>query len=329
MSQEQSAKLILKETGGLRLGWFPSLEELVESLPEFFLTKIAAMESPAALSATTKLLHAVCIIENCQRPVFRVTPTLAALLKNTELPGNLDIDFLRLPFEGIIIEIPPGTLTGPAERATKLYVTNLPGDRFRVLYCNDDLWMVNFASIDPSAGTSIAEVVANTRKKAFLQIPEDLAEDLLKEQMYDDYFSADFFVFAVNAALYITSEGADVEQDKAKVRDISARLQGVRGGRRRDTLMEQLQRAKNRRIYICGAKIKQCKELEAHLTEEGRKLTRRFRVRGHWRNQACGEGRQDHKHIFIAPHWKGPTYAEMLQRNYVVRGPDENDRGPG
>lgn len=46
-----------------------------------------------------------------------------------------------------------------------------------------------------------------------------------------------------------------------------------------------------------------------------------FLVRGHWRNQACGPGRVDRKHLWIEPHWKGDESARMLLRTHVIRDP--------
>jgi len=47
-------------------------------------------------------------------------------------------------------------------------------------------------------------------------------------------------------------------------------------------------------------------------------LSARFRVRGHWRNQAIGKGRLDRKLIWIKPFVKGPSMAELVERNYRV-----------
>ena len=41
-------------------------------------------------------------------------------------------------------------------------------------------------------------------------------------------------------------------------------------------------------------------------------------VRGHWRNQVCGKGRQQRKTIWIEPHWKGPEAARILLRTHAV-----------
>jgi hypothetical protein len=51
----------------------------------------------------------------------------------------------------------------------------------------------------------------------------------------------------------------------------------------------------------------------------GTTLDKRFIVRGHWRNQACGEKHLEHKRIWIQPYYKGPELAEVINKSYLVR----------
>lgn len=48
-------------------------------------------------------------------------------------------------------------------------------------------------------------------------------------------------------------------------------------------------------------------------------LTKRFIVRGHWRNQACGLNRSEHKLRWIAPFVKGPDNGEFLTGEKLYR----------
>ena len=47
-------------------------------------------------------------------------------------------------------------------------------------------------------------------------------------------------------------------------------------------------------------------------------LTKQHVVRGHWRNQVCGENNSDRKVIFIKPYFKGPDVGESLMRKYKL-----------
>lgn len=48
--------------------------------------------------------------------------------------------------------------------------------------------------------------------------------------------------------------------------------------------------------------------------------TVQFIVRGHWRNQVHGPGRQHRKRIWIEPFWKGPEDSRVLLRGHQVEG---------
>ena len=46
-------------------------------------------------------------------------------------------------------------------------------------------------------------------------------------------------------------------------------------------------------------------------------------VRGHWRQQACGEGRLERRRKWIQPFWKGPDgAAEVVERTYSMDKPE-------
>lgn len=51
---------------------------------------------------------------------------------------------------------------------------------------------------------------------------------------------------------------------------------------------------------------------------DGKKLDKRFLVRGHWRNQTCGPKNSERRRIWIMPHWKGPDGAEIINRAIVL-----------
>lgn len=52
------------------------------------------------------------------------------------------------------------------------------------------------------------------------------------------------------------------------------------------------------------------------------RIRARFVVRGHWRNQAVGKGRAEHKRIWIQPFWKNEAgLGEVIARRYRVDTP--------
>jgi hypothetical protein len=52
---------------------------------------------------------------------------------------------------------------------------------------------------------------------------------------------------------------------------------------------------------------------------EQTKLKFKHVVRGHWRNQACGEGMRDRRVTWIQPYWKGPDVEEAWSHAYEVK----------
>jgi hypothetical protein len=53
-------------------------------------------------------------------------------------------------------------------------------------------------------------------------------------------------------------------------------------------------------------------------------LSKRFVVRGHWRDQACGPGLSEHRSTWIRPYWKGPQDAEALVQAVTLKGASSN-----
>ena len=317
-NQAAEAKELLEAMGLLRKGYAPTFQEFVTMLPKSLFDEAFKVDEDPGLAATAKLMYAVLICNNFSNPTFRIRPGLATLLVHTDLPDDMSVDFLKLPFEGIVVEIPAGTLSPPLEKSTRIYISDLSEDRFRVAVCEDETGSVHYASINKELGETVKEVCDNTRKLSEKMMPKELLDRITAKHVFSDYFHADFFTFAVNVALYLTSGGADVLEDRSEAREIADKLQGARAGVKRDTLLDQMKKVKEHKTFICGSNLKIQREMIANLTEEGRKVTKRFRVRGHWRFQPCGEGRLERKYIFISPHWKGPTYSELLERNYIV-----------
>lgn len=73
--------------------------------------------------------------------------------------------------------------------------------------------------------------------------------------------------------------------------------------------------------YVIGRKVEiDCRpSLREYLAGARRAPSAlRWLVRGHWRNQAVGAGRQQHKLLWIEPHWKGKDGAPVLMRPHEV-----------
>lgn len=331
MPQEQQklAKDVLKKYSLLRKGWFPTFRELTNEVGmtqwRDVLRTLGATAS--SLAAFFEMLYGLVITENSGSARFKLTPELITLLRDTDLPTDVMGYWLRLPFEGVVLEVPAGTFGKPADDITELYLTRVEADgRFRCIFSSDREQNTNYISMPLDEEKSIGQLVEDTKARAFENIPAEDAAEIKSQWAYKDYFASDVFTLAINAALYITSAGADVQLDDWPIKTASgrwaeAKLNGVTSRRRLESLEKNIEEAKAHPIYIVGGGLKfGAEDIDgAALTAEGRKMMRKHQVRGHWRNQPHGEKNAERKLIWLKPHWRGMSYAEMLERNYIVK----------
>lgn len=283
--------------------------------------------TPSAVTAFAQLTYIQILLHSAGDPVFKLTPELVTLLRDTDLPEDVEGVWLRLPFEAITLEVPPGTFAGKSQSITKLHCARLDGERFRVVFPNDAEGTTNYISLDMSdENKKIAQLVEEAKARAFEGMSPVDAAEIKSQWAYEDYFKSDVFTLAVNAALYITSAGADVQLDDWPIKTASGRLAeakmaGVTSRRRLESLEKNVEAAKAHPIYIVGGGLKfGAEDIDgARLTDEGKRAVRKHRVRGFWRKQPFGKEAAERKTIWIKPYWRGMSYAEMLERNYVVK----------
>lgn len=61
------------------------------------------------------------------------------------------------------------------------------------------------------------------------------------------------------------------------------------------------------------------KQIDDVAHADARHLDHRFIVRGHWRNQACGAGRREHRLTWVAPYIKGDPSLPFIKREKVFK----------
>jgi len=256
------------------------------------------------LIATQKAIHAIGAFIKNGKPIFQVTKNLTQALVQTD-PPNFPLSEFKAPFPAFRIEPSPGIVKFANQPADKIYVTFVEGDRFQVLIVFEK--QIHYMAFPLSDTTKTLEEAVNiTRENMWKDLPEETRKRLQAEAEYfgiDDYFDQSAFKFAVNLVLYATSIRRDVEP-------LDKRIVKQHG--------KQSPRDGIRKIYICGRKFTIEREITANFTREGRKIMKRFMVRGHWKMQPYGKNSELRKHIFVAPYWKGPEFAELVARNYVV-----------
>ena len=321
--QRTTAERMIKHLKLVQRPGMPTFDEFVHQwLPrdvvDMFFALDGGKQGPAS-SAMVQMLYPVLIALKAGDPVLKVMPDLITSLRDTEIP-DLPIEMLKSPFEAFRIEVPKGTFAEPAEQVREIHISNVEGDRFRVVF-NQGEYSHYVSIMNDKTEMQISDAIDETMKDSLTRMPLDLWQEIKKEALYADYFKADVFRFAVNLTLYVTCPDADMYQDNKKRHEIHRKLQGMRGGRKRDVLLSKLAQEKARKVYVIGANIRLSKEYTAELTETGRSwvLKHRVRVMGHWRQQPYGPNKSLRKPKWIAPHWRGPTYAEMVEKGYVIK----------
>jgi len=321
VSQETEARRLIQEMKLLERPGLPVFEVFVRQwLPKVFikfLLELDGGQQSLTTSASLQLLYSVFTFLKSGGSVFKIRPDLIRSLRDTDIP-SLPVELLRAPFEGLQIQVPKGTFAEPAEQLQNIFVGDIPGDRFRVVFVFGEY--TNYVNLMTNGQETIKNAMARTRRKSHDEMPAELLQAVKEESMYEDYYSADVFRFAVNCMLYVTCPDADMYQDKTRQHELHQRLQGLKGGQRRDTLLRKLAQERERKIYIVGANIRLSQEYAADLTKSGKSwiLKHRCRVRGHWRLQPYGPKNSLRRQKWIRPFFKGPTYAEMVEKGYVV-----------
>ena len=133
----------------------------------------------------------------------------------------------------------------------------------------------------------------------------------------------DIFKFLMNVVIYVTRADSDAtfvhvspEYENFKARMLKAQ------GKKREDLKERIRKLNPGTRVLLGKSytIKRWDNEDKIAGEStGRHITVRTLVSGHWRNQACGVGKLEHKTIWIEPFWRGPEAAPLTSKRAVVK----------
>lgn len=144
----------------------------------------------------------------------------------------------------------------------------------------------------------------------------------------DDTFYTDglaFYRIILNAVLYLSSEQAELIPQDSTRRTLETRLNGVSSQSKRRKLLKRSRRHSCLDYYEVGSSIgtivieKAIPDEHGEVASAKSKPLVRFMVRGHWRNQPCGQGSQRRKLIWIRPYYKGADVAATINKPYVVK----------
>ena len=258
------------------------------------------------------MLHRVGLWATHGLNVFSLSEQLTAGLMLTD-PPPLEDKKLHLPFPVFCIRVPPGLLPvfeGEKQRwANMIWVqdyysleksVNGPAHFFRWMVCGHGLTLWRDRNGD--------DVLADDKDGSLIQVYEDDPAEVPQDSITLDYGLR----IIRNLVAWLDSTGGMTKQTH------STRPPQPRGTPKDPSVPT---------VWLIGNEVKIPREVVRMAPEialgrskhptPGWHVRTRFVVRGHWRNQAHGEGRQMRTKKWISPFWKGPEGTAAWSHLYV------------
>jgi len=273
--------------------------------------------SKADAQASAYLLWAVSLWRHSKSKTFEVSPALHDLLSRTWTKG-VSPDWVRVPFQMIMLKFPDKTLEmleyGESCHGLCIFVTRtiVEGQHRLVLVIPKDNSSAQFERLDLDVG-NIDDAI------------QDFEARREASDMVDDSTSVGrFFRLVVNTLLYINSGREDPKERPSERDELEKVAAKKKSPKKKAKVLRKLDEAGDYPRFILGEGITISHDMQEAIDDEdaaareGRQITCRFMVRGHWRNQAHGPKRSLRKLIWVEPFWKGPRNAAELVQRYVV-----------
>lgn len=282
------------------------------------------------------------------RPTFSLTHSCTASLILTDVRG-VQMDQLRMPFDVLLVTIPPGFLVIESDgRTHDLCAFSISRTTLFHQSCDRaaareisrlvrEQLLASAAGNRPlfaELGRRIDEIASGMPTSSWLHVDSVSPGRSMLHKTLADGKTVEAAIADSNAD-YV---GISSDEERATA-DALGRLAtnvllyinsthdqpwSARSERRGAAAGEDVVRAPS--VWTLGREIKLSREMRdaaVALSHSGRrprewKLHRAFVVRGHWRNQACGKRHSDRKLIWVKPFWKGPDSAVGIVRRYDV-----------
>jgi hypothetical protein len=269
------------------------------------------------------------------RRVYEVSPGLSDRLLATELRG-LSTDDLRLPFRNIFVSTPSRDEVQIYNDQTEwhrvegFYVTEdktAAGRLWRFMFVGssknpdkpDDDALVHFGVALPG-GISLEEALRRERERhgALITTRE-------KSPGFNAFFLSNWerlFKYAMNIIVYATTpdinlEHVDLNKEFRQIRDRVQKL--PKNSQKREDLKKKLREMDPRHRILLGRGIPPWTNEERGLDREGRTVTVRVQVQGHWKNQPYGPKSSLRKRLFVSPYWRGPELGDVSTPIHVLK----------
>lgn len=298
----------------------PTYEQFVRYLGWLSDDPLLRGQSLDDLAATGNLVYVRYIWHRAGRPTYELRPALLQALRDTQIPEDFLVEEIRPPYEGIRILLQKHAIEEqPGIFPESIYMTYVREEGLcRVIGDSRAADTVFHTKIAVRPETTIDQAIRYTIDHCSFSEVERTPEEMRK--FFQD---SPTFKLTVNLILYLVCPEADFFEEQGTIQRLHQKLQGLPKGHRREMIEDQLRKTKAAgKTYIVGASFRpEPPEEISNLTEGGKKwmLQKRIRVPGFWRWQPHGPKMSLRRRQFIEPHWRGPTFAEMVERGFVVR----------
>ncbi|MEO9229932.1 MAG: hypothetical protein ABI216_13460 [Devosia sp.] len=258
------------------------------------------------LEDQARYYHLMLNFEMAGGRIFRIAPSLAERLLETRI--DVSPEALRLPFRSLM-------LVYDDDASMAAFHTGGPFGR------NPKRGAISSILFDLEVGTEPCLLAASLhtrgrRTHGMMQRSMRYGEGSLDAMLSTHWpgtpdealrsHGRDFHRLLLNTLLYISSDGARTTPPR---RDRSARDPLSRSGREFVTAGEGLVPL---RPVGHGS-------VHAHVERTGAGSRVRQIVSGHWKYQAHGVGRAERKLLWIEPYWRGPDFAQVVNKARLVR----------
>lgn len=246
--------------------------------------------------------------------VFFVKKKLFNMLYDTKIPEEYEM--LKLPYDAFCIMHPFG-------------ITRKYG--YRLYYDSTYLWKVDggFAMV-----TFYADKDSYFRKPGIDDIKTSYDYFCIYKESYEDVEkkiqeeSLYHIRMILNMLAYINCDGISlIERQPEKRRKTLEQMKKHNGknNKKRNHLRKKIDNYTRYTQIVLGSELDDLEyETETPSTKTGRRLDKRFLVRGHFRRYKSSRYSADVREAtavkpqWIRPYWKGPDMAEKIKRKYVV-----------
>jgi hypothetical protein len=277
------------------------------------------------LSTVNILYHLLKMRMNGEK-VYYVMSGLVMKLVQTEC--NVGVEYLKSPYSEIYVAIDRGM--------------------FHIVDVDDKVYSVDgfYVNFEEKGGVKCLRVMAAANLKETEEIPYNdltfyfrfelvsgkIREEIKKRVRSGEYdrvesgkrnmqYIEDFMNFICNVLLYVTSKGADLEEEEPVC--LGDRVKNLKSSAKIRKMLKRSEKYTSKVIVVVGRLVGSSREVD-ELKLEGSvgkwKLKNKFMVSGHWRVQWYGDVENRYsKLIWVVAYEKGPEFASEINKRYVVK----------